>query len=69
MAFSAMRSRIVNNVKNINLNEPTKEIAIKLGFIYEREYKLVLSSIAGKGIKFEPVFVFRKCLTNSKNVI
>jgi tRNA1(Val) A37 N6-methylase TrmN6 len=59
----------INNVKNINLNEPTKEIAIKLGFIYEREYKLVLSSIAGKGIKFEPVFVFRKCLTNSKNVI
>lgn len=31
-----------------------------LGFRYEGEYKYELSSISGKGAKYEPIFVFRK---------
>lgn len=51
----------IANVKGYeNLEEVTVKIAQQEGFYLEDTYKLILSSIAGKGIKTEPIFIFKK---------
>lgn len=52
------------NIANVNtaktLEEDTIDICNNMGFELIDTLKLVLSSISGKGKKFEPVFVFKK---------
>lgn len=51
----------IANTKNApNLERDTVAIAEQCGLELEETLRLVLSSIAGKGIKTEPVFVFKK---------
>ena len=47
-----------SNAKNLESN--SLKIASIMGFEHIETIKLVLSSIAGNGIKYEPMFVFRK---------
>lgn len=58
--------RLIINIANVktyqNLENDTIKMAEKYGFTLERTYKMVLSSIAGKGKKYEPVFVFKKII-------
>ncbi len=51
---------IANTRTGKTLEEDTVRIAEESGFIHEGSLRLVLSSIAGKGIKYEPIFIFRK---------
>lgn len=51
---------IANTINAKNLEYYTLKIANIMGFEHIDTIKLVLSSIAGKGTKFEPMFVFRK---------
>jgi hypothetical protein len=51
----------ISNTKEHNILESkTKEFAEKTGFIFIKELKMELSSIAGKGVKYEPIFIFKK---------
>jgi hypothetical protein len=50
----------VADVKRKPIAEDTKEALRVAGLEYHATYRYILSSIAGKGEKFEPVFVFRK---------
>lgn len=51
----------IANTKNVkNLEELSVILAEMAGFSLEDTLKLTLSSIAGKGVKYEPMFVFRK---------
>tara|TARA_R110000824_G_scaffold389139_1_gene585072 strand:+ start:372 stop:1352 length:981 start_codon:yes stop_codon:yes gene_type:complete len=51
----------ISNTKEVNiLEEKTKEFAEKAGFNFIKELKMELSSIAGNGVKYEPIFIFRK---------
>lgn len=53
----------ISNVKSFNnLEEVAIETAQNCGFVLEDTLYLVLSSIAGKGKKKEPVFVFKKAV-------
>lgn len=58
------KGRLIINIANTknapNLERDTVEIAEQCGLELEETLRLVLSSIAGKGIKTEPVFVFKK---------
>lgn len=51
---------IANTTKYKNIETSLVSMCEKIGFALEDEYKLILSSISGKGIKTEPVFIFRK---------
>ena len=55
---------LVINIANVptapSLEEDTLMIAKEEGFNHTDTLKLILSSIAGKGIKYEPVFIFKK---------
>ena len=42
------------------LEKDTIKFAVECGFILDDTLKLVLSSISGKGKKYEPVFIFKK---------
>ena len=46
------------SVKGLESN--TMRMAVETGFHHLDTYKMVLSSVAGKGKKFEPVFIFGK---------
>ena len=51
----------IANTKNAKtLEETSVQFAKDCGFTHDDTLKLVLSSIAGKGIKYEPMFVFKK---------
>lgn len=51
----------IANTKNAkNIEELSRLFADIVGFKLEDTLKLTLSSIAGKGVKYEPMFVFRK---------
>ena len=51
---------ISNTPKYKNLESEMIRVATEEGFILEDTYNLILSSISGRGIKYEPVFIFRK---------
>jgi len=51
---------IANTPKHDFLESETIRIANEEGFILEDTYRLILSSVAGKGVKYEPVFIFKK---------
>ena len=55
---------VILNVANVKSCETLEADAValaeKLGFVLCDTLYLVLSSIAGKGIKREPVFIFKK---------
>ena len=55
---------LIINIANVStaptLEQDTVSLAMKEGFILKDTLKLILSSIAGKGIKYEPVFIFKK---------
>ena len=51
---------IANTKSAQNLEQLSKIYADMAGFQHEDTIQLVLSSIAGKGVKCEPMFVFRK---------
>ena len=51
---------IANTVHATNIEEFSYALGVKTGFILEDMLKLQLSSISGKGVKYEPIFVFRK---------
>jgi hypothetical protein len=51
----------ISNTKEVNiLEEKTKEFAEKVGFNFINELRMELSSISGNGVKYEPIFIFRK---------
>jgi hypothetical protein len=51
---------IANTAKHKNIEERTKEISEKTGFKLKDTIYLTLSSVAGKGLKLEPIFIFTK---------
>ena len=55
---------LIINIANVStaptLEQDTVSLAMEEGFILKDTLKLILSSIAGKGIKYEPVFIFKK---------
>ena len=51
---------IANTPKHRNIESETIKVAQDEGFELVDTIKLALSSVAGKGIKFEPIFVFSK---------
>ena len=55
---------MIINISNTSeydfLEESTLEAAKKNGFKFIDTRYLVLSSIAGKGVKTEPIFIFKK---------
>ena len=55
-----MLMNIANTSSGKNIENATKKIAKEIGFNFENTLKLTLSSIAGKGHKYEPIFVFKK---------
>ena len=54
---------LIINIANVktypNLENDTIKLIESYGFILEKTYKMVLSSISGKGKKYEPIFVFK----------
>ena len=55
-----MLINIANTPKYKFIEKETINISNKIGFVQEPTIDLILSSVAGKGIKTEPVFVFKK---------
>ena len=55
-----MLMNIANTSSGKNIENATMKISKDLGFEYINTLKLTLSSIAGKGHKYEPIFVFKK---------
>ena len=55
---------LIINIANVStaptLEQDTVSLAMEEGFILKDTLKLMLSIIAGKGIKYEPVFIFKK---------
>lgn len=51
---------IANTPKHKDLEEETIRVAQEEGFYLDDTYRLILSSISGKGVKYEPVFIFKK---------
>ena len=51
---------IANTKTGPTLEQDTVRIAEEVGLVHDHTLKMVLSSIAGKGIKYEPIFVFKK---------
>lgn len=51
----------ISNVKTSNiLQDMTVKLSLEQGFKHIDTYNLILSSISGKGYKFEPVYIFKK---------
>lgn len=50
----------IADVKGFPLCQDTNDILAELGLKHHVTYKYILSSIAGKGEKYEPIFVYRK---------
>ena len=55
-----MLLNIANTPKHKDIESETIRVAEEEGFVLEKTIKLALSSIAGKGIKYEPIFIFNK---------
>jgi len=55
-----MLLNIANTPKHKNIESETLKVAEEIGFKLDGKIKLALSSIAGKGIKYEPIFIFSK---------
>ena len=51
---------IANTPKHKDIESETIRVANEVGFKLDKTIKLALSSIAGKGIKYEPIFIFSK---------
>jgi hypothetical protein len=51
---------IANTSKHKTLEQDTVRVAEEEGFYLVDTYRLILSSISGKGNKYEPVFIFKK---------
>lgn len=51
---------IANTPKHKTIESETIKVAEQEGFELKETIKLALSSVAGKGIKYEPIFVFKK---------
>lgn len=49
----------IADVKKYPLEKDTNEILKKIGLKYINTYKYIISSISGKGIKYEPVFIYK----------
>lgn len=63
ICYNALREQgvmAINYADNKNVTSELIRIAEAVGFTFESEYKYELSSIAGKGAKYEPIFIFRK---------
>ena len=50
----------IADVKKLPLEKDTNEILLSLDLEYVKTYRYILSSISGKGVKYEPVFIYRK---------
>ena len=50
----------IADVKGLPICQDTNIILKKIGLIHVTDYRYILSSIAGKGQKFEPVFIYKK---------
>lgn len=65
-SFNALKFNgyFIFNIANVKtaptLEQDSIKIAKDIGFEHVNTLKLVLSSISGKGTKFEPVFIFKK---------
>lgn len=55
-----MLINIANTPKYKNIEDETIHVSTENGFIHDDTIYLVLSSVSGKGIKLEPIFVFTK---------
>lgn len=55
-----MLINIANTPTNKWIEAETIKVAKEVGFVHEKTIYLVLSSIAGKGQKLEPIFIFKK---------
>ena len=55
-----MLINIANTPKYKFIEKETVRISNDIGFTQEPTVDLILSSVAGKGIKTEPIFVFKK---------
>ena len=55
-----MMINIANTPKYKNIEDETIRVSVENGFTHEDTIYLILSSVSGKGIKLEPIFVFRK---------
>ena len=51
---------ISNTTKYQNIEEDFIKIVEDIGFEYVDTYGLILSSISGKGVKLEPIFIYKK---------
>jgi hypothetical protein len=50
----------IADVKGLPICDDTNRILKKIGLCHVKDYRYILSSIAGKGQKFEPVFIYKK---------
>jgi hypothetical protein len=55
-----MMLNIANTPKHKDIESETIRVANEVGFKLDKTIKLALSSVAGKGIKYEPIFIFSK---------
>ena len=55
-----MMINIADTTKYKDIEEKTIQTAKLVGFEHIDTLYLILSSVAGKGIKLEPIFVFKK---------
>ena len=55
-----MLINIANTPKYKFIEKETVGISNDIGFTQEPTVDLILSSVAGKGVKTEPIFVFKK---------
>ena len=55
-----MLINIANTPKYKFIEEETQRIAKELGFVQNDTLQLTLSSVMGKGYKYEPIFIFKK---------
>ena len=51
---------IANTTKYKFLEKETMSISIDVGFKHITTHRMILSSISGNGVKYEPVFIFQK---------
>lgn len=51
---------IANTPRYKTIEQKTVEIANKICFFHEKTVYLILSSVSGRGVKLEPVFIFKK---------
>lgn len=51
---------IANTPKYKNIETDFNKVATEIGFEYVDTYGLILSSISGKGVKLEPIYIYKK---------